>query len=221
MSASSSRSVSPVRAAPREARPPPPVEATRLLDDSFGLSEPFCQILSQVFRKYASMTSLPPASLTEGVSLPDPKDPEQETLKTQPTLGRAQLNAFAKDTNGQIMDDETFKEIAEFLTCTTGVDGGPALTFKGFVQLYQLQTENDINETWNDLTQWGYDRQLRLVGEEPTPAAAVESTATNGTTMSAEGAKKKKRKNKKKKSKASMVIQAGEGKASGSCESTE
>ncbi|SGZ22311.1 BQ5605_C022g09472 [Microbotryum silenes-dioicae] len=183
-SASSSRTASPVRAAPREARPPPPVDTTRLLDDSFGLSEPFCQVLSQVFHKYASMTSLPPAPLTEGVSLPDPEEPEQETLKGQPTLGRAQLNAFAKDTNGQVMDDETYKEIAEFLTCTTGVDGAPALTFKGFVQLYQLQTENDINETWNDLTQWGYDRNLQLVGNNaPASATSTETpAATNGTT---------------------------------------
>ncbi|KPV75672.1 uncharacterized protein RHOBADRAFT_66261 [Rhodotorula graminis WP1] len=31
------------------------------------------------------------------------------------------------------------------------------LTFKGFVGLYTLQTENDEAETVKDLKQWGYD----------------------------------------------------------------
>lgn len=47
----------------------------------------------------------------------------------------------------------------------TFLDTTPAghLTWSGFIQLYQLQTENDPEETWADLKTHGYDDSLKLV----------------------------------------------------------
>ena len=79
------------------------------------------------------------------------------------------------------MTDETYEEISTFLDMVEG-----RLTFKGFFQLYQLQTgsylpssssslassthanrivhaENDEEETRNDLTAWGFTTDLELV----------------------------------------------------------
>jgi hypothetical protein len=69
------------------------------------------------------------------------------------------LDAWARDTNGAPFSQETKEELVEFLDVTA--DGG--LTFKGFVQIYQLQTENDEEETWRDLSNHGFDRSLKLV----------------------------------------------------------
>ena len=83
-----------------------------------------------------------------------PTKPKGE--KDEKVCGRNGLNAFAKDTNGQgepqsfqqslpgeltenglaEMTDETYNEIVEYLDVTEGGE----LTFKGFIQLYQLQT---------------------------------------------------------------------------------
>jgi len=95
-------------------------------------------VLKEVFGRY----SKPPTK---------PKGEQDEKV-----CGRSGLNAFAKDTNGQgelrffqqlveseptedeftEMTDETYNEIVEYLDVTEGGE----LTFKGFIQLYQLQT---------------------------------------------------------------------------------
>lgn len=77
------------------------------------------------------------------------------------------LDAWARDTNGAPFSDETKAELIEFLDVTA--DGGLTWVighycevlwvlilnrlcrFKGFLQIYQLQTENDEEETWKDL----------------------------------------------------------------------
>ncbi|EGO20949.1 hypothetical protein SERLADRAFT_397956 [Serpula lacrymans var. lacrymans S7.9] len=69
------------------------------------------------------------------------------------------LDSWARDTNGAPFSDETKEELVEFLDVTD--DGG--LTFKGFLQIYQLQTESDEEETWRDLSNHGFDRTLKLV----------------------------------------------------------
>lgn len=95
-------------------------------------------MLKEVFGRY----SKPPTK---------PKGENDEKV-----CGRSGLNAFAKDTNGQgesrylqydttnvlksscfpEMTDETYNEIVEYLDVTEEGE----LTFKGFIQLYQLQT---------------------------------------------------------------------------------
>ena len=78
------------------------------------------------------------------------------------------LDEWAKDTNGAPFSQETKDELIEFLdvtddgclTCVrllaVGFSAGLILCvggdrFKGFLQIYQLQTENDEEETWRDL----------------------------------------------------------------------
>jgi hypothetical protein len=81
------------------------------------------------------------------------------------------LDAWARDTNGSPFSQETKEELVEFLDVTPAGEltsvlpclslsdmpqqGLLTLTgfcrFKGFLQLYQLQTENDEEETWRDL----------------------------------------------------------------------
>jgi hypothetical protein len=74
------------------------------------------------------------------------------------------LDEWARDTNGVPFSKETKEELIEFLDVTA--DGGLTCVarqqqrwlsdanknrLKGFLQIYQLQTENDEEETWRDL----------------------------------------------------------------------
>lgn len=75
------------------------------------------------------------------------------------------LDAWATDTNGTPFSEDTKKELMEFMDvtdtgCLTLVIVIPRIDrylltvkhrFKGFLQVYQLQTENDEEETWRDL----------------------------------------------------------------------
>ncbi|KAG6850586.1 hypothetical protein H0H93_011254 [Arthromyces matolae] len=110
--------------------------------------------LKHIFSKYCVP---PPAPLSSanigrrGVRLLEP--PQGAYLTSEG------LDVWARDTNGSPFTQETKDELIEFLDVT---DDG-ALTFKGFLQIYQLQTENDEEETWRDLSSHGFDRQLKLV----------------------------------------------------------
>ncbi|GJJ77318.1 hypothetical protein EMPS_09677 [Entomortierella parvispora] len=74
-------------------------------------------------------------------------------------LSNAELDAFAKDTNGDVFDEDTRTEITEFLD----LDDKGQLTKKGFLQMYNLQTSSEPEETWKDLQKHGYDSSLKLV----------------------------------------------------------
>ena len=70
-------------------------------------------------------------------------------------------------------------------SCTKTNARGRSRSFKGFMQVYQLQTENDAEETWKDLVchllghlaefmkpvspqaAHGFDRSLRLTVDPP------------------------------------------------------
>ncbi|KAF8894543.1 hypothetical protein BD779DRAFT_845546 [Infundibulicybe gibba] len=124
----------------------------QLLDDEGNISGQFENCLKHIFGKYC----IPPAPTL------DTKDAERVALLTPPPnayLSPEGLDAWARDTNGAPFSQETKDELVEFLDVTD--DGG--LTFKGFLQIYQLQTENDEEETWRDLSNHGFDRTLKLV----------------------------------------------------------
>ncbi|KAF9320186.1 hypothetical protein BG003_006995 [Podila horticola] len=74
-------------------------------------------------------------------------------------LSNAELDAFAKDTNGDVFDEDTRNEITEFLD----LNSKGYLTLKGFLQMYNLQTSSEPEETWKDLQKHGYDTHLKLV----------------------------------------------------------
>ncbi|KAF9108960.1 hypothetical protein BGX29_000048 [Mortierella sp. GBA35] len=90
-------------------------------------------------------------------------------------LSNDELDAFAKDTNGAVFDEDSRNEITEFLD----LDDKGQLTLKGFLQMYNLQTTSEPEETWKDLQKHGYDTTLKLVAsrsedrdEKPKPKDA-------------------------------------------------
>ncbi|KAF7338367.1 hypothetical protein MVEN_02062400 [Mycena venus] len=153
----------------------------QLLDDDGGISDQLEVCLKHIFggncpprhtpRKYC----IPPA--------PVPHATDKRVLLVPPEgayLSKDGLDAWARDTNGAPFSQETKEELVEFLDVT---DAGE-LTFKGFLQIYQLQTENDEEETWRDLSNHGFDRTLRLVAtrtEEVNDGNSQPSTDTDAT----------------------------------------
>ncbi|KAF8163223.1 hypothetical protein B0H34DRAFT_694594 [Crassisporium funariophilum] len=123
------------------------VGGVKLLDDEGDISDQLEICLKHIFSKYCT----PPV----------PKPADSSVLLTPPAnacLTTAGLDAWARDTNGAPFSQETKDELSEFLDVTDDGD----LTFKGFLQIYQLQTENSEEETWRDLSKHGFDRTLRL-----------------------------------------------------------
>ncbi|KAL6305422.1 hypothetical protein BKA93DRAFT_825112 [Sparassis latifolia] len=123
----------------------------QLLDDDGGISQQLELCLKHIFAKYCTPPPPPPTPTNKRIELLIP--PEGAYLSPQG------LDAWARDTNGAPFDDATKEELTEFLDVT---DEG-CLTLKGFMQVYQLQTEADEEETWRDLSAHGFDRTLRLV----------------------------------------------------------
>ncbi|KAL1667768.1 hypothetical protein GGF50DRAFT_124565 [Schizophyllum commune] len=122
----------------------------QLLDTEGSISPQLEACLQHIFAKYCT-----PQAQHSAVRA-------RKSLLTAPEgayLSSEGLDAWAKDTNGAPFPQETKDELIEFLDVTP--DGG--LTFKGFLQIYQLQTENDEEETWRDLANHGFDRTLSLV----------------------------------------------------------
>ncbi|KAG2020389.1 hypothetical protein CC2G_005742 [Coprinopsis cinerea AmutBmut pab1-1] len=116
-----------------------------------GISDQLEACLKHIFAKYC----------TPSVQKPSDGSPANALLTPPPNayLSAEGLDEWARDTNGTPFSQETKDELIEFLDVT---DDG-CLTFKGFLQIYQLQTENDEEETWRDLSSHGFDRSLKLV----------------------------------------------------------
>ncbi|TFY82974.1 hypothetical protein EWM64_g1041 [Hericium alpestre] len=143
----------------------------QLLDDDGAISAQLERCLKHIFAKYCMPAPEPISAIDRKVALLHP--PEGAFLDQKG------LDVWARDTNGAPFSAETKEELQEFLDVTD--DGG--LTFKGFLQIYQLQTENDEEETWRDLSSHGFDRKLRLVAtrrEDIDDETAVSSAKTNG-----------------------------------------
>ncbi|RDX56634.1 hypothetical protein OH76DRAFT_1336224 [Lentinus brumalis] len=132
----------------RQGRRNAPEAGVQLLDDDGAISEQLEACLQHIFAKYCTPR---PSPVQANGGLLEP--PEGAYLSEEG------LDAWARDTNGAPFDEDTKEELLEFMDVTD--DGG--LTFKGFMQVYQLQTENDEEETWRDLSMHGFDRTLRLV----------------------------------------------------------
>ncbi|KZV71883.1 hypothetical protein PENSPDRAFT_684239 [Peniophora sp. CONT] len=126
-----------------------------LLDDEGELSEKAVSSLEHIFAKYCTPAPTNEADATSsGTVLLQP--PEGAVLTDDA------LDTWALDTNGALLSDGEKAEL-EMLD----VDDDGRLTCKGFIQLYQLQTENDDDETWKDLTKHGFDGQLQLKKVDP------------------------------------------------------
>ncbi|KAH9484222.1 hypothetical protein JR316_0003702 [Psilocybe cubensis] len=116
-----------------------------LLDDEGGITDKLVICLQHIFAKYCT----PAPERTSGPLLTPPENAY---------LSDEGLQKWARDTNGEPFSEETKEEVVESFDVTD--DGN--LTFRGFLQLYQLQTENDEAETWKDLQSHGFDKNLNL-----------------------------------------------------------
>lgn len=142
--------------------------AAQLLTSDGSISDEFERCLKHVFAKYC--TPLPP----------DGPSGKRSIFSSPPDgayLSSEGLDAWATDTNGTPFSEDTKKELMEFMDVT---DTG-CLTFKGFLQVYQLQTENDEEETWRDLSKHGFDRNLRLVSSRREDVDVDTDPITSGT----------------------------------------
>jgi hypothetical protein len=122
----------------------------QLLDADGAISDKLERCLRHIFAKYCTPCPARPPKQDSTILLTPPDDA---------ILDAAGLDAWAQDTNGAPFSEETKEELREFLDVTEEGE----LTFKGFAQIYQLQTENDEEETWRDLSNHGFDRTLTLV----------------------------------------------------------
>ncbi|BGP37708.1 hypothetical protein JCM10449v2_001625 [Rhodotorula kratochvilovae] len=132
--------------------PPNPVFFTPEGD----LSDKFYHTLRSVFLAYAKI----PAAAQGG---------DDEAKAKVASFDRGAMNAFSKATNGDEIPDEQWDEVIMYLDTNEATE----LTFKGFVGLYTLQTENDEAETVKDLKKWGYDPET-LEKVKKTEKTAVE-----------------------------------------------
>ncbi|GAA5868805.1 hypothetical protein JCM8547_002833 [Rhodosporidiobolus lusitaniae] len=140
-------------AAPAQPELPPPV-ATNLIQEDGELTDGFYALLKTIFLKHAKRGGGGDLSAEDAAVL---------GYSDEAVMGRKELNAFAQATNGQDLGDDSYKEIVEYLDVTDKEE----LTFKGFTQLYSLQTQNDHGETVHDLEAWGYDPEtLKPLSEE-------------------------------------------------------
>ncbi|KAI8369641.1 uncharacterized protein BYT42DRAFT_617641 [Radiomyces spectabilis] len=112
-------------------------------------------------------------------------DETDEFLPKVETILREIFDRFDKDKDGVWNN----KELQDFAEATNGrseivdsfdVDDKDQLTYKGFYQMYHIQTLSDPEETLNDFQKHGYDSNLELVtsrtrDENPkSPVAAEE-----------------------------------------------
>ncbi|KLO12607.1 hypothetical protein SCHPADRAFT_929112 [Schizopora paradoxa] len=133
----------------------------QLLDVEGRISDKFERCLAHIFAKYCNPR--PAAPSRRSSSLPRQRTQSEATTLLVPPpdayLTQVGLDRWAKDTNGTAFSEETKDEMKGFLDVTEAGN----LTFKGFLQIYQVQTENDEEETWRDLSSHGFDRTLTLV----------------------------------------------------------
>ncbi|EJD52920.1 hypothetical protein AURDEDRAFT_96792 [Auricularia subglabra TFB-10046 SS5] len=144
-----SRVQSPRPWSPRPETPEPGVQQGRrnetdvqLLDAEGNISDQFEACLAHIFSQYCTPSAAGASRPPEGA-----------------VLDAAGLDRWARDTNGAAFSQETKDEMREYLDTNDRGD----LTYKGFLQIYALQTENDEEETWRDLSSHGFDRNLKLV----------------------------------------------------------
>lgn len=105
--------------------------------------------LGHIFQKYSKTTSI------DVHKTPTKVRPQVQT-EIEGVLSEAGLDAWARDTTGLPWSADSKEEIR-----TLDVNDKGELTFRGFVQIYQLQAENDEAATWRDLVRGLVGIELR------------------------------------------------------------
>jgi len=131
----------------------------QLLDDDGDLTPEFETCLAFIFSKYCTPTptSRPLHWLSTG-GLERPAPPPVDWIPEEAFMSEEALDQWATDTNGHPLSDDMKNEILDSID--TNDDGH--LTFGGLLQIYQLQTSMEEEETWRDLASHGFDRNLEL-----------------------------------------------------------
>ncbi|CAO1613203.1 unnamed protein product [Parajaminaea phylloscopi] len=176
-----------------------PKERAPLLDDDGELLPPFEDALAYIFQKYATVPSSSPAHSAPNSQgdAAEPSTPSKKVgaeneaathspRKSSPTLGSRPprgavitdvgLDRFAYDTNGSPLPQESKDELKEFMDC----DDQGRLTFAGFLQMYHLQADNDLEETWKDLSTHGFQGNLELVSTRRETSDAHDAGIASG-----------------------------------------
>ncbi|KAJ8700248.1 hypothetical protein PTI98_003292 [Pleurotus ostreatus] len=126
-----------------------PKDSVSLLDEEGDLTDQCEKCLKHIFAKYCTPQpkDLPTGSITE-LLVP----PEDAYLTNEG------LDKWASETNGAPFSEDQKEELQML-----DVNDDGHLTYAGFIQLYQLQTENDEAETWRDLIAHGFNGRLEKI----------------------------------------------------------
>ncbi|KZT60416.1 hypothetical protein CALCODRAFT_480711 [Calocera cornea HHB12733] len=131
----------------------------QLLDNDGDLTPELETCLAYIFSKYCSPAPTSTPLVWLRVSGPDrPRPPSLDWIPKNAFMSDKALDQWATDTNGSPMSNDMKEEIKDSID--TNDDG--YLTFAGLLQIYQLQTSMDEEETWRDLASHGFDRNLEL-----------------------------------------------------------
>ncbi|KZO89947.1 hypothetical protein CALVIDRAFT_523349 [Calocera viscosa TUFC12733] len=131
----------------------------QLLDGEGDLTPEFETCLAFIFSKYCSPPPISRPLDWLSASGPDrPPPPSLEWIPKNAFMSDEALDQWATDTNGSPMSDDMKEEVKDSIDTN---DKG-YLTFSGLLQIYQLQTSMDEEETWRDLASHGFDRNLEL-----------------------------------------------------------
>ncbi|GAC95671.1 hypothetical protein PHSY_003247 [Pseudozyma hubeiensis SY62] len=130
-----------------------------LLDDEGDLTPKFESALIRIFARFStpykkSNPEVQAFGSKSSTSIPRPDSSD--------VLTEADLDAFSTVTNGSALPQESKDEIREFLD--TDKDGN--LTLRGFIEMYHLQSDNEPEETWKDLSKLGFGDDLEYEGGE-------------------------------------------------------
>ncbi|EPQ32420.1 uncharacterized protein PFL1_00616 [Pseudozyma flocculosa PF-1] len=126
-----------------------------LINDEGDISDKLEAALLRIFARFSSSYRKANPTLDAhqpSTSLPRPSKDD--------TLTASDLDDFAMATNGSTFPEEAKEEIQEYLD--TDDDGN--LTFRGFCEMFHLQSDNEPEETWRDLKTCGFNDKLDFIG---------------------------------------------------------
>ncbi|CAO1627245.1 unnamed protein product [Sympodiomycopsis kandeliae] len=164
-----------------------------LLDEEGDLTNKFEDAIAYIFQKYCTVpasseltteSDADDSSISASSRSHSPGGNKTPLLGSRPPNGAVisdvGLDKFAYETNGAPFPQESKDELKQFLDC----DDKGRLTYQGFLGLYHLQSDNDLDETWKDLSTHGFQSDLSLVStrteghDDPESAKKSSSNAS-------------------------------------------
>ncbi|KAJ3203563.1 hypothetical protein HDU83_006681 [Entophlyctis luteolus] len=175
-----------------------PAQAAALVIRQQQAQERLAKIESGVFQQEQASLAISAIGKTRRAPLLDADDALLPNVRTalleifarfdddnDGALNRLELERFAIATNGEKFEESAIDELKKSFNC----DAEGNLTRTGFLEMYQLQTLSEPNETWRDLIKHGYSVNVQLirratgsydpsyVNQTPAPTTAAEASA--------------------------------------------